>query len=135
MARLPVLTHTVNRGDVISEKDVQWMEVREENVRRDIAIDPRELVGMEPRFQVKAGVPVRTSELQRPLMVTRNSAVTMVLRTPFMTLTAQAQAIEDGGRGDIVKVTNLQTKQIVEAKVEGPGTVSVAAGGARVLSN
>jgi len=135
MARLPVLTHAVNRGDVISEKDVQWMEVREENVRRDIAIDPRELVGMEPRFQVKAGVPVRTSELQRPLMVTRNSAVTMVLRTPYMTLTAQAQAIEDGGRGDIVKVTNLQTKQIVEAKVEGPGTVSVAVGGARVLSN
>jgi len=135
MARLPVLTRTVNRGDVIGEKDVEWLEVREENVRRDIAIDPRELVGMEPRFLVKAGVPIRTSELQRPLMVTRNSNVTMVLKTPYMTLTAQARAIDDGGRGDIIKVTNLQTKQIVEAKVEGPGTVSVSAGGPRFLSN
>ena len=135
MSRLPVLTRAVNRGDVIGEKDVEWIEVREENVRRDIAIDPRELIGMEPRFQVKAGVPVRISELQRPLMVTRNSTVTMVLRTPYMTLTAQARAIDDGGRGDIVKVTNLQTKQIVEAKVEGPGTVSVSAGGPRILSN
>ena len=135
MSRLPVLTHTVNRGETIGDRDVEWLEVREENVRRDIALDPRELVGMEPRFQIKAGVPVRIGDLQRPVMVTRNSTVTMVLKTPYMTLTAQATAINDGGHGDIIKVTNLQTKQIVEAKVEGPGTVSVTAGGARVLSN
>jgi len=135
MARLPVLTRTVNRGEVIGDKDVEWVEVREENVRRDVAIDPRELIGMEPRFQIKAGAPVRTTDLQRPVMVARNSTVTMVLRTPFMTLTAQARAIDDGGRGDMIKVTNLQTKQIVEAKVEGPGTVSVTAGGPRLVSN
>jgi len=135
MARLPVLTRTVNRGETIGEKDVQWIEVREENVRRDIAIEPRELIGMEPRFQVKAGAPVRISDLQRPVMVGRNALVTMVLRTPYMTLTAQGRSVDEGGRGDTIKVTNLQTKQVVEAKIEGPGMVSVASAGPRVLSN
>ncbi len=135
MTRLPVLTHTMSRGDVITEHDVEWKDVREEAVRREIAIEPRELIGQEPRFQVKAGVPVRTTELQRPVMVTRNSTVTMVLRTETMTLSTMGRAIDDGGRGDIVKVTNLQTKQIVEARVDGPGTVIVQLSAPRTLSN
>ncbi|MDA8230688.1 MAG: flagellar basal body P-ring formation chaperone FlgA [Magnetospirillum sp.] len=133
--KIPVLNRTVARGDVIGERDIDWLDVRDDNMRRDIALEPRELVGMEPRFQVKAGMPVRLADLQRPILVSRNSTVTMVLRTPYMTLTSQGRATEDGGRGDIVHVTNTQTKQVVEALVEGPGTVSVALNTPRALSN
>jgi len=135
MSKLPVLTRTFNRGDVIAERDVQWIEIRDEGVRRDIAVDPRELVGKEPRFQIKAGQPIRLAELQRPLLVARNAAVTLVLKTPFMTLTAQGRALDDGGRGDLIKVTNLQTKQTVEGTVEGPSTVSIAAASTRTVTN
>jgi flagella basal body P-ring formation protein FlgA len=135
MSRVPVLARPVSRGDVIAERDIQWIEIRDEGVRRDLAIDPREIVGKEPRFQLKAGQPIRLAELQRPLVVSRNAQVMLVLKTPFMTLTAQGRALDDGGRGDVVKVTNLQTKQTVEGIVEGPNTVSIAAASARTLTN
>ncbi|CAA7624128.1 Distal basal body ring component protein [Magnetospirillum sp. LM-5] len=135
VTRIPVLTHAMTRGDVITEKDVQWAEVREEIAHRSVATDPRELIGQEPRFQVRAGQPVRLADLQRPVLVTKNSLVTISLKTPFMTLTSQGRAVEDGGKGDVIRITNLQTKRTIEAIVDGPGMVAVTPGGTRQLSH
>lgn len=134
-ARVPVLNRLLNRGDVISARDIDWLEVRDTQMRADVITDPAHLVGQEPRWQVRQGVPVRASDVQRPVLVPRNSLVTLVLKTPYMTLTAQAKAIEDGGQGDVIRVTNLQTKRTIEGKVEGPGTVTVAMGGPLALAH
>lgn len=133
-ARIPVLAHPMGRGEVISEADIQWVDVREEVVRRDIVTNPRLLIGQEPRYQLRAGAPIRTVEVQKPVVVGKNSSVTIVLRSKFMTLTAQGRAVEDGSVGDVIRVTNVQSKQTVDAKVEGPGQVSVMPGGLRNLA-
>jgi len=133
--RIPVLSHAMGRGDLITEGDIQWLDVREEVVRRDIVTNPRQLIGLEPRYQLRAGTPVRSLEVQKPVAVAKNSSVTIIVRTKFMTLTAQGRAVEDGSTGDVIRVTNLQSKQTVDAKVDGPGQVSVVPGGLRALAN
>jgi len=134
-ARIPVLAHPMGRGETISDADIQWVDVREEVVRRDIVTNPRMLIGQEPRYQLRAGVPVRTTEVQKPVVVGKNSSVTIVLRSKFMTLTAQGRAVEDGSVGDVIRVTNVQSKQTVDARIEGPGQVSVMPGGLRTLAH
>jgi flagella basal body P-ring formation protein FlgA len=135
VARVPVLNRSVGRGDVITDRDIEWVEARAEAVRRDIVTDARQLIGLEPRLQVRQGAPIRLGDLQRPVMVPRNSTVTIVLKSQFMTLTTQGRANEEGGKGDVIHVTNLQSKRVVEAVVDGPGTVTVAANGAVALAN
>jgi flagella basal body P-ring formation protein FlgA len=125
--RIPTLAHAMSRGEIINERDIVWTEVRDDAMRQDGVTDARQIIGMEPRNLLKAGQPVRMAELQRPVLVARNSLVTLVLQTPYMTLTSQGRAVEDGGMDDQIKVTNLQTKQVVEGKVQGSGTVIVAA--------
>lgn len=134
-ARVPVLNHAMSRGDVIAERDIDWVEARAEAVRRDIITDIRQLIGQEPRLQLRAGAPIRAGELQRPILVPRNSSVTMTVKTPFMKLTTQGRAIEEGGKGDVIRVTNLNSKRVVEAIVDGPGTVVVVPNGAVALAN
>jgi len=129
--RIPVLSHAMGRGEVISENDIEWADVREEVVRRDIVTNLRQVVGQEPRYPLRAGAPIRTAEIQKPVSVARNSAVTIIVRTPFMVLSAQGRATEDGSVGDVIRVTNVQSKQIVDARVEGPGQVSVITAGQR----
>ncbi|MCR6631174.1 MAG: flagellar basal body P-ring formation chaperone FlgA [Magnetospirillum sp.] len=135
IARIPVLNRTIGRGDVITEGDIEWIEARAEAVRRDVVTDARQLVGQEPRLQVRQGAPVRLSDVRRPVLVPRNSTVTMVVKTPFMTLTAQGRASEEGGKGDVIHVTNLHSKRVVEAVVDGPGSVTVTPNGAVALAN
>ncbi|MBC7905146.1 MAG: flagellar basal body P-ring formation protein FlgA [Rhodospirillaceae bacterium] len=135
VARIPVLNRAMSRGEVIGERDVEWVDARAENVRRDIVTDARQIIGQEPRYQLRPGAPLRSTELQRPVLVTRNSMVTITLKTPFMSLATQGRATEEGGKGDLIHVTNLQTKRVVEAIVDGPGTVTVAQAGTRSLAN
>jgi flagella basal body P-ring formation protein FlgA len=132
---IPVLARPMGRGDVITEADIQWIDVRDEVIRRDIVTTARQLIGQEPRYQLRSGAPVRTVEVQKPVIVAKNSSVTMIVRSKFMSLTAQGRAIEDGSIGDVIRVTNVQSKQTVDAKVEGPGQVSVLPGGMRALAN
>ena len=125
--RLPVLNRAMNRGETITAQDLVWVDVRDDNLRQDLEIDPKQIIGMEPRMLVKANAPIRIADLQRPMAVSRNGLVTMLLQTPYMSLSTQGRAMDDAGVGDMVRVTNLQTKQIVEGRVQGPGTVIVAA--------
>jgi flagella basal body P-ring formation protein FlgA len=104
-------------------------------VRRDVVTNPRLLIGQEPRYQLRAGAPIRTVEVQKPVVVGKSSSVTIILRSKFMTLTAQGRALEDGSVGDVIRVTNVQSKQTVDAKVEGPGQVSVMPGGLRAVAH
>jgi flagella basal body P-ring formation protein FlgA len=133
-ARIPVLAHPMGRGEVITEADLQWVDVREEVVRRDVVTNIRMLIGQEPRYQLRAGAPIRTVEVQKPVVVGKNTPVTIVLRSRFMTLTAQGRAVEDGSIGDVIRVTNVQSKQTVDARVDGPGQVSVLPGGMRAMA-
>lgn len=132
---IPVLARPMGRGDTITESDIEWIDVRDEVIRRDIVTTARQLIGQEPRYQLRAGAPVRTVEVQKPVAVAKNSSVTMMVRSKFMTLTAQGRATEDGSIGDVIRVTNVQSKQTVDAKIEGPGQVSVLPGGMRALAN
>ena len=132
--RVPVLNHPMAHGETITASDVEWFDVREEGVRQDTIATVQKLVGMEPRYQIRPGQPIRLSDVQKPITVTRNSNVNLVLRTPFMTLSVQGRAMDDGGLGDLIKVTNLQTKQIVEGRIDNNGMVIVG-GNTRTMMN
>lgn len=126
-SRIPTLARAMGRGETITSRDIIMVGVRDEAMRQDCATDAQQILGMEPKSLLKAGAPIRMAELQKPVLVARNTLVTMILQTPLMTLTSQGRVSEDGSQGDLVKVTNLQTKQVVEARVQSNGTVLVAA--------
>lgn len=129
-ARIPVLVRPISRGDVISEQDIGWIDVREAVTQRDVAITIDQVVGQEPVRTIRPNAPIKLNEVRRPILVSRNSLVTMILKTPYMQLTVQGRAQDDGGKGDIVRVLNQQTKRVVEAQVDGPGLVTVTSFGA-----
>lgn len=135
IARVPVLARPLNRGDIIAESDIKWVEMRADTGRRDLIVDADLIVGQEPRLPLRADTPLRASDLRRPVLVERNAMVTVALKTPYMSLTTQAKAQDAGGKGDVIRITNLQSKRTVEAVIEGPGLVSVSPGGPRLLSN
>ena len=132
---VPVLAHQINRGEVITAHDLTWTKMREDMIRRDVATDPGQIIGMTPRQTVRSGQMVSTSDLQRPIAVARGAMVTMVLKNGAMSLSAQGNAVEQGSIGDVIRVTNSHSNLTVEAKVEGPNMVSVSFNGTTALAN
>jgi flagellar basal body P-ring formation protein FlgA len=125
---VPVLRRMIGSGEIIRKDDVEMVRVREDRAARDVVTDPQRLIGTTPRGHLRAGEPVREGETRPPLVVTRNSTVTIVLQTGHMTLTAQGRASEDGAKGDSIRVVNQQSKKTIEAVVTGPDVVTVQLG-------
>lgn len=125
---VPVLVRPVRRGMIIAAEDVRWDSMRRGELRPDILTDPSDLVGQAARHGIQAGRPVRANQVSLPELVKRNGLVTMVLETPFMTVTARGRALEGGAKGETVRVANVASDKEVLAVVTGRDTVRVRMG-------
>ncbi|TAN51121.1 MAG: flagellar basal body P-ring formation protein FlgA [Rhodospirillales bacterium] len=131
---IPVLARTIAQNEPISADDLKLVQISADAVRADTLTEPSQIVGKAPRRMMKVGQMVSKQDIQRPIMVPKNSNVTMIVRTSAMTLTAQGRANEDGSDGDVIRVTNAQSKSVVEATVIGQGMVTVRPQGARLVN-
>jgi flagella basal body P-ring formation protein FlgA len=122
---VPVLRRDMSTGDVIRREDIEIARVRADRVRREIVTASAELVGKTPRYRIRAGEMVRDNDTKAPVLVAKNSLVTIVLQTPHMTLSVQGRASEDGAKGDTIRLLNLQSKKTIEGVVVGPDLVRV----------
>lgn len=125
VAEVPVLTSRVLRGDIIKSTDIKWVRLRADRVQTDVLTHLDDLIGMTPKRGLRANVPVRVNDVQRPRLVEKNDLVTIVHHVPNMILTAQGKALQHGADGDIVQIKNAQSTQVIEAEVIGPGRVAV----------
>lgn len=126
VVQVPVLSRRVMPGDVIGPTDVDWADVRADQTSSDTAATDAQLIGMTPKRGVSTNQPVRLRDLQSPRMIDKGALVTITLATDSLSLTTQGKALQDGGRGDVIRVVNTQSNRIVEATVAGPNIVAVA---------
>ncbi len=77
------------------------------------------------RRTVNAGKILRAADLQSPIAIEKGSLVTMIIQTPFMMLTTQGKALDEGALGDTIRVLNGRSKKIVEAQIARADTVVV----------
>jgi len=125
IAEVPVLNRRMLRNEVITKRDIKWIKMRGDRLRRGMITDSDELIGMAVKRGAKAGTPLRVGNVQRPILVTKGSLVTIFLTSPKMTLTAQGKALDNGADGDTVRITNIQSKKVIEAEVTGVAKVAV----------
>jgi len=129
MIDVPVLRRRMLPGAVIRDRDVEWKVVRADRVGRNVVRDPVNLVGMSPRRPIRASEPVLGNELREPILVAKNSLVTIRLQTARMVLTARGRAMEPGAQGDVIRVVNTKSNRVISANVIEPGTVEVISAG------
>jgi len=125
---VPVIAHPMGSQDVIAARDLTFVRMAKDTLRREVIVDPDQIIGMSPRANLRAGQTVQISDLQRPIVVARGALVTLALRAGAMTLTVQARANDQGSVGDLIRVTNTRSNQVVSARVDGPNQVSIELG-------
>jgi len=122
---VPVLARRVLPGEVIGIRDIDWTQVRDGRATADAVMDPERLIGMTVRRPQRAGEPVGYRDVVAPVVVQRGGAVSIVFEGPNLTLVARGRALENGSVGDTVRVANVQSDHVVEARVDRPGVVRI----------
>jgi flagella basal body P-ring formation protein FlgA len=89
---------------------------------------------MQVRKQLRAGQAIKAIDIGKPDLVSRDQSVTLIYEAPGLYLTGRGKAVDSGTQGDVVNVTNLQSKRVVQGTVVGPGQVAVMIAGPRMLT-
>ena len=122
---LPVLVRDIKPGETISARDVVLTDMASEKLGQNVLTAASDLIGRAPKRMVRAGQALRLGDVEAPVLVKKDMIVTMTMRAPGMTLTAEGRALQDGAAGDAIKIMNTNSKRTVIATVEGEGLVTV----------
>lgn len=125
--RIIVPAHDIARGEVIAESDLTTALVDGGALMSGVVTRPDAIAGMQTRRVLRAGEPLRTDDVRRPVMVSKGQTVTMQFSAPGVELTAMGRAMGEGGVGDMVTVQNPVSFRMIAATVTGPGTVRAIA--------
>lgn len=117
---IPVLARSLSAGETIAAHDVIWTDMAERRINRTMVTEISQLEGKEAVRPMREGAPIRISDVRAPVLVKRGSIVTIVISFSGMSLSATGKAMQDGARGDTIRLVNLSTSRTVEAEVIGP---------------
>lgn len=128
MVSVPHLVGTLPAGTVLTPADIEMKQVPLEFTDRTGIADIGQIVGKALKRNTRAGLLIKTSDIEEPMIVRRNSPVTVVFRTGPLTLTVQAQALGDASVGGNVQVMNSVTHKLLNGIAMADGSVEVTTG-------
>jgi flagella basal body P-ring formation protein FlgA len=122
---VPVLARRLEAGTVIGIADIDWLSVPDDRMV-GLVTEASELIDHELRRDTDGEEPVSEHDVMPPRLVVRGTLVTMKIEMPLMIVTAQGRALQDGKRGDVVRVINTQSNRTIEGTVESAGVVRIS---------
>lgn len=114
---MPALARTVTAGEIIEKADISWVEIEAGRLPRDVLADLEAIVGKAARRPLPAGRLLRQRDISKPVLIQKGALVTMVVVAPGLELSATGRVLENGSRGDLVRVMNIGSKRTVQAVV------------------
>jgi flagella basal body P-ring formation protein FlgA len=126
MHMVPVLAQPVGRGEIIREEAVILQEMKRSPAGIDYITDGQVLVGMAAKRPLRAGVPLRGSDITQPKLVAKGDLVTIAFVAPGLSLSVRGKALEDGVQGQAIRVLNTQTNRTFDGAVAATGYVLVS---------
>lgn len=119
------LKNRFTAGDILTLNDVEIVKVPVQRVAHFERADIAAIVGKTVKFNRRAGSLLAQKDIVPTKIIKRGNLVTIKLTRGALSLTAQAQALEDGAENDLIRVLNLRSKRTITAQVRPDGTLSV----------
>lgn len=117
-----VLARSVARGTVLMAEDLT---LAPSGARGPDGIftDPDEVIGRRTKTALGEGKPILLRQLEPVWMVARGNPVVLVAMAGGLAVSAPAEALDDGGMGDVIRVLNKSSGREVKAVVTGRNSV------------
>jgi flagella basal body P-ring formation protein FlgA len=122
-----VTVHSLGRGTVIRETDVELQRGLPREQITDAAFSLEEVVGKETTRAIPAGKLVTNDSLRAPLAIRRGEIVTVYAKSAGIRVRTIARARDDGSLGDLIAVESMQDRTSFFARVNGVREVEVFA--------
>ncbi len=117
------LARSVARGVVLTAEDVTLAPAAA-RAPDGIFTDPAQVIGRRTKAAIGEGRAVLLRQLEPVWMVAKGNPVVLMANAGGLSVSAPAEALEDGGMGDVIRVLNLSSQREVKVVVTGKNSVT-----------
>lgn len=122
---IPVLTRQIPKGEIIRDRDIEWIKLPAEQLSRNFVTASTDLVGLSPRRAIRMGQPVRSSDVEPPVLVEKGTLVSVVYNAPNMKLTTKGRALQNGALGETIDILNPASHRTIQGVITGPNEIHI----------
>ena len=122
-----VVTRDVSRGEIIQAEDLVQTTIRKNRLRDDIVLAKEDLEGKQALRDIKADKPISSKDIREEVVVKKGATVGMIYKHKGLQITARAEALEDGAKGQRIKLLNTKSQKELTGRVLDKNTVEIAA--------
>jgi flagella basal body P-ring formation protein FlgA len=113
----------IERGDTITAAQLKMEDLVVGKTQRGFFNDIDKVAGQAAKRRLRADQLISPSLLAKPLLVRRGQQVKMIANQDGIAATTMGEALENGEQGAVIRVKNLRSEKIVEARVIEAGVV------------
>lgn len=114
-----VTTTPIPAHQVIGPADVELRRIDISSARGKAFSSVDEVIGMATTTYLQAGSVVTARNLNKPILVRRGDAVSLIASRPGFIIKTTGIAQGDGRLGEVIKVLNPVSRKVIEAEVVG----------------
>lgn len=117
------LARSVPRGAMLTAEDLTLASAGARGPD-GIFTNPADVIGRRTKAAIGEGRPVLLRQLEPVWLIAKGNPVVLVATAGGLAVSAPAEALEDGGMGDVIRVLNLSSQREIKAVVTGKNSVT-----------
>lgn len=111
----------IDRGEVLSQSDL----IEKRGALTRGAMPCAQLIGQSARSRISMDAVIGERMVEPPRLVKRGERVTITYVSGALRISTRGEALQDGVKGEMINVTNQDSKKVIRGFVEGPGQVRI----------
>lgn len=125
LAEVWVPAVNINKGETITADNLKSIKIRSNRIKPQNLVEKDKLLKKEAKRNLREGKIVNDKDVGRVIMIKKGDVINSIYQNQAMQITAKAEALEDGCRGDKIEVRNTKSKKTFYGEVVDADTVKV----------
>lgn len=127
--RRAVLVKSVKKGEQLTATSYRFINKARKDLPDNAVVTRRELRKAVAKKDLQAGTVLQRDQLRYPVTVRRGQQVEVYFRVPGIEIIAPAEALQSGRPGEVIRLRNKQSGQIISARIAFSGQLRLQGGG------
>lgn len=120
-----VAARDIPAGAYLTDGDLEIKEMRLDQVRRGALTHPDDAVGKKARRGIRAGESISRGSLDVDPDIKANAVINLVIPGQGFEVTSRGKALEEGFKGDLIRVITLGNRKVLEGVIIDSNTVEI----------
>jgi flagella basal body P-ring formation protein FlgA len=114
----------IDRGQTFTAADLKLQRINIAKARRGYYNRLEEVIGLAAKRRIRAGQTITPALVEQAMAVKRGQPVKIIASNDGIEASTSGEAMADGQPGDVIRVRNVRSGKLIEAKVIEAGVVT-----------